>query len=71
VEKDHASRNSSIKAYKDRAMKKKLIELHKHYPKNKYEIKEVEVKSGKISNIVRIEGIRPHKIKKPRETGVE
>ena len=64
------SRNSAIKARKDRRMEKKLKELSKRYPNSKYEIQEVVSKPNKktveymVSAIVRTAGRRAHKVSK-------
>ena len=45
-------------------MIKKLKELNKRYPDNKYTIKEIKTKTGLTSTIVRTAGTRAHKKKK-------
>ena len=57
---DNEARNAKIAAKKDRNMLKKLEELSKHYPGNKYEIRE----KGGVKTVVRISGKRPHKTSK-------
>lgn len=67
---DNTARNSHVEARKKIKMEKKLRELQKHYPNNKYEIKEMVSKPRKdkdiqykVSAIVRTKGARPHKKK--------
>ena len=69
---DNESSNTRIRYRKETRMEKKLAMLRKRYPKNKYEINEINTKGDhKVIAIVRTEGIRPHKTKVAKPVGVK